>query len=148
MRDRLADTFAVLAQIDGNLDALDAVLAALDRGGVATIACLGNLDEAGSVDRPCLARLRARSALIVRGCRDDDAAMLPAIERRGDDVFVHATPSDPLRGRLSVRRDGATVVAAAARFVFSAHDRDDPSVGAIAWPDPSLPPFDPDAIDY
>jgi diadenosine tetraphosphatase ApaH/serine/threonine PP2A family protein phosphatase len=61
---------AVLSDIHGNLEALDAVLADLDRHQPASIACLGDFVGYGASPNECIERLRPRLEAAVVGNHD------------------------------------------------------------------------------
>jgi diadenosine tetraphosphatase ApaH/serine/threonine PP2A family protein phosphatase len=63
-------TAAVLSDIHGNLEALEAVLADLDRRGVAAVACLGDIVGYGADPNLCIERLRPRLEAAVVGNHD------------------------------------------------------------------------------
>lgn len=65
---------AILSDIHGNLEALDACLAAIDRAGVDRIVCLGDIVGYGADPETCVDRiagLAALGAVVVRGNHDD-----------------------------------------------------------------------------
>jgi diadenosine tetraphosphatase ApaH/serine/threonine PP2A family protein phosphatase len=61
---------AVLSDIHGNLEALEAVLADLDRHRPASVACLGDFVGYGASPNECIARLRPRLETSVLGNHD------------------------------------------------------------------------------
>ena len=61
---------AVLSDIHGNLEALDAVLADLQSRGVTEFACLGDFVGYGASPNECIDRVRARLAVAVIGNHD------------------------------------------------------------------------------
>ena len=61
---------AVVSDIHGNCEALDAVLADLDRRGVSRIACLGDLVGYGADPNACIEKLRPRVEVAVAGNHD------------------------------------------------------------------------------
>lgn len=61
---------AVLSDIHGNLEALDAVLAELDRRKPASVACLGDFVGYGASPNECVDRLRPRLDVAVIGNHD------------------------------------------------------------------------------
>jgi predicted phosphodiesterase len=86
---------AILADIHGNLSALEAVLAAIDAEGIERIVCLGDVATLGPQPHEVIARLRALDCPIVLGNTDADllalqrdagmpGAAASAIENNGD----------------------------------------------------------------
>ena len=72
--------YAILSDIHGNLEALDAVLAALAGARVGRYLCAGDLVGYGADPAPCLAKIRAlEPGLIAAAQRKIRAAGLPAI---------------------------------------------------------------------
>ncbi len=61
---------AVLSDIHGNLDALEAVLAELERQQLTSLACLGDFVGYGGAPNPCVERLRSRVEAAVCGNHD------------------------------------------------------------------------------
>ncbi len=61
---------AVVSDIHGNLEALDAVLADLDRRGITSVACLGDFVGYGADPNACIERLRPRVQVAVAGNHD------------------------------------------------------------------------------
>jgi diadenosine tetraphosphatase ApaH/serine/threonine PP2A family protein phosphatase len=61
---------AILSDIHGNLEALEAVLADIDRHGPASVACLGDFVGYGASPNECVARLRPRLEAAVLGNHD------------------------------------------------------------------------------
>jgi diadenosine tetraphosphatase ApaH/serine/threonine PP2A family protein phosphatase len=61
---------AILSDIHGNLEAVDAVLADLDRRRPATVACLGDFVGYGASPNECIERLRPRLGAAVIGNHD------------------------------------------------------------------------------
>ena len=61
---------AVVSDIHGNLEALDAVLADIDRRGITSIACLGDFVGYGADPNACIERLQPRIEVAVAGNHD------------------------------------------------------------------------------
>lgn len=80
---------AMLADIHGNLPALDAVLAQIAAEGIERVVCLGDVASLGPQPREVIARLRALGCPVVLGNTD---AMLLALEHNAS-----APPSDDWR---------------------------------------------------
>jgi len=80
------EKIAVLADIHGNLPALDAVLAKISAEGIERIVCLGDVATLGPQPREVIARVRALGCPVVMGNTD---AILLALQRdestMGDD---------------------------------------------------------------
>ena len=78
---------AIIADIHGNLPALEAVLAAIAAEGIVRIVCLGDVASLGPQPREVIARLRGLRCPVVMGNTD---AILLALQRNagamGDDV--------------------------------------------------------------
>jgi predicted phosphodiesterase len=72
---------AILADIHGNLTALDAVLAAIDAEGIERVICLGDVATLGPQPHGVVVRLRALGCPIVMGNTDAD---LLALQRDAD----------------------------------------------------------------
>lgn len=72
---------AILSDIHGNLEALDAVLSDVDATGVGAIACLGDFVGYGASPNDCLDRLRPRLEAAVLG--NHDAAALGRLRLGG-----------------------------------------------------------------
>jgi len=66
--------YAVLADIHGNLEALEAVLADAQRAGAERVLCLGDIVGYGANPKECLDIVRERDAVIVAGNHDWAAA--------------------------------------------------------------------------
>ncbi len=62
---------ALLSDVHGNLEALDAVLADLATRGVEDVACLGDFVGYGASPAECIARLRGRVAVALLGNHDE-----------------------------------------------------------------------------
>ena len=62
---------ALLSDVHGNLEALDAVLADLATRGVDDVACLGDFVGYGASPAECIARLRGRVAVALLGNHDE-----------------------------------------------------------------------------
>jgi diadenosine tetraphosphatase ApaH/serine/threonine PP2A family protein phosphatase len=62
--------FAIISDIHGNLEALEAVLADIDRRGIKTIFCLGDVVGYGANPRECLDVVRDRVAACLCGNHD------------------------------------------------------------------------------
>src|SRR5207302_884141 len=75
--------FAVLADVHGNLSALEAVLGEIDRLGVPRIVCLGDVVGYGAEPNECVAALRARDAGCVAGNHDLIAIRALGFDRCG-----------------------------------------------------------------
>lgn len=65
---------AVISDIHGNLEALEAVLTECDRCGVEAIYCLGDIVGYGADPVACVARIRERAAFVCAGNHDWAAA--------------------------------------------------------------------------
>jgi hypothetical protein len=160
-----ASAFAVLGEVDGNVEALRAVLGDLDSLGIREVVCVGNTVGRGPDPEACVDLVRERAAVVLRGCRDEAAtgplgaltANLPLRHARGPDVFVHATPDDPVHGVFRLRvgdRRLDPAFSAFERFLFCAHhDPEDRTTSTVlplvvAAIDETLPPYDPNVIDY
>lgn len=80
------EKIAIIADIHGNLPALDAVLAKIDAEGIDRIVCLGDIATLGPQPREAIARVRALGCPVVMGNTD---AILLALQRdestMGDD---------------------------------------------------------------
>lgn len=63
-------THAVVSDVHGNLEALEAVLADLERRGVDRVACLGDFVGYGASPNECIDRLRPRIEVAVAGNHD------------------------------------------------------------------------------
>lgn len=74
-------TLAILSDIHGNLEALDAVLADLDQVRPSAVACLGDYVGYGAAPNECIARLRPRIEVAVLG--NHDAAALGRLRLGG-----------------------------------------------------------------
>lgn len=74
---------ALIADIHGNVTALDAVLADIDSIGVDQIVCLGDVSEGGPYPAVCLQRLMERDVPVVMG--NTDERMLTPRNRQSDD---------------------------------------------------------------
>ena len=61
---------ALVSDVHGNLEALEAVLADIDREGVDELACLGDFVGYGASPNECIARLRPRLSAAVAGNHD------------------------------------------------------------------------------
>lgn len=144
-------TTAVLGEVN-DVASLEAVLRELEAKNIASVISVGNTSSA------CFLKIRAYDprAVILRGCDDHDET-LPYRHSLGPDLFVHATPENPLRGVLRLRRGDSElepIFGAFERFLFCAHhDSLDAGTTAvapllIAALDPSLPEFDVNCIDY
>ena len=72
------EKIAILADIHGNLPALEAVLAQVDAEGIERIVCLGDVATLGPQPREVIARLRALGCPVVMGNTD---AILLALQR-------------------------------------------------------------------
>src|SRR5689334_6906431 len=72
------EKIAVLADIHGNLPALEAVLAKIDAEGIGRVVCLGDVATLGPQPREVIARLRALGCPVVMGNTD---AILLALQR-------------------------------------------------------------------
>ncbi len=77
---------ALIADIHGNLAALDATLADIDQTGVDRIICLGDVSESGPHPVACLHRLLEREIPVVMG--NTDERMLNPRSRQSDDETV------------------------------------------------------------
>ena len=75
--------WGLVADVHGNIEALDAVLKALDEGGVDRIICLGDLVGFNAASDACIARLRDRNATVVAGNHDLIAIARLGFERCG-----------------------------------------------------------------
>jgi len=74
------EKIAILADIHGNLPALDAVLAQIDAEGIERVVCLGDVATLGPQPREVIARVRALGCPVVMGNTD---AILLALQRDG-----------------------------------------------------------------
>jgi predicted phosphodiesterase len=129
---------AVLSDIHGNLEALEAVLAACRASGVDDYVCLGDLVGYGASPNECVERVRALTDRVVAGNHDRAALGLPDLEAfnplaRAAAVWTagQLTPehADYLRGRpLVLSTEEALFVHAtphepeAWHYVFDAYD--------------------------
>lgn len=77
------EKIAILADIHGNLPALEAALAKIDAEGIERIVCLGDVATLGPQPREVIARLRALGCPVVMGNTD---AILLALQR-GESVM-------------------------------------------------------------
>jgi diadenosine tetraphosphatase ApaH/serine/threonine PP2A family protein phosphatase len=75
---------AVLSDIHGNLEALDAVLQACEKAGAGRLVCLGDIVGYGGDPGPCLEKVRAAAGLVVAGNHDRAAAGLEALDGMSD----------------------------------------------------------------
>jgi predicted phosphodiesterase len=91
----------LIADIHGNLAALDAVLAALDRAGLDRLICLGDVAALGPRPGEVLARLRERDCPIVLG--NTDAWLLAAPQ---DDPTAQSSPPVAALTRWAAARLG------------------------------------------
>ena len=66
------EKIAILADIHGNLPALDAVLAQIDAEGIERVVCLGDVATLGPQPREVIARVRALGCPVVMGNTDAD----------------------------------------------------------------------------
>lgn len=71
---------AVLSDIHGNLDALEAVLADADRAGADAVYCLGDIVGYGPDPAACLGTVRSRAAVTLAGNHDAAVAGLTSLE--------------------------------------------------------------------
>lgn len=78
MTQRPGTRLGIVADVHGNLQALEAVLAHLDAAGVDAIYCLGDVVGYGGDPSACVAIVRARCAATVRG-NHDQAVVDPAL---------------------------------------------------------------------
>src|SRR6185437_11840199 len=78
MRHSSMEQIAILADIHGNLPALDAVLACVNAEGIDRIICLGDVATLGPQPREVIARLRLLGCPVVMGNTD---AILLALQR-------------------------------------------------------------------
>lgn len=62
---------AIISDIHGNLEALQAVLADLDRQGAREVVCLGDIVGYGPNPVECVDLVRARCSVVIRGNHDD-----------------------------------------------------------------------------
>src|SRR5215469_17042356 len=67
---------AIIADIHGNLPALEAVLAEIAAEGVERVVCLGDVATLGPQPREVIARLRAQGCPVVMGNTDADLLAL------------------------------------------------------------------------
>jgi predicted phosphodiesterase len=74
---------AILADIHGNLPALDAVLAKIEAEGIERVVCLGDVATLGPQPREVIARLRALECPVVMGNTD---AILLALPRHANTI--------------------------------------------------------------
>jgi diadenosine tetraphosphatase ApaH/serine/threonine PP2A family protein phosphatase len=72
---------AIISDIHGNLEALDAVLASIGSERVDRIICLGDIVGYGADPGPCIERVRASSTITVLGNHDAAAVDLSMAER-------------------------------------------------------------------
>lgn len=61
---------AIVSDVHGNIEALDAVLADLDRRGIGPVACLGDFVGYGAAPNECIDRLKPRIEVAVAGNHD------------------------------------------------------------------------------
>ena len=78
-------TIALIADIHGNLAALDAVLDALTREQLDQIVCLGDVAATGPQPREVLQRLRALECPVVMGNADAELLDLTPADQEADD---------------------------------------------------------------
>ena len=71
---------AIISDIHGNLEALDAVLRAATEGGVDSWACLGDTVGYGADPQTCLQRIRATTEEILRGNHDAAVAGIQSLD--------------------------------------------------------------------
>ncbi len=74
-------TTAIISDIHGNLEALDAVLAEIDRRQAGRILCLGDIVGYGASPNECLAKVRERCELVLLGNHDAAASGGPEAAR-------------------------------------------------------------------
>lgn len=79
-------TRAILSDLHGNLEALEAVLADLERAGVDEVACLGDFVGYGASPNECIERLRPRLAVALLGNHDEAAFDPMALEYFNDEA--------------------------------------------------------------
>jgi diadenosine tetraphosphatase ApaH/serine/threonine PP2A family protein phosphatase len=72
---------AIISDIHGNLEALEAVLASIQSEGSDRIICLGDIVGYGADPGPCVERIRAVSAMTVLGNHDAAAVDLAMADR-------------------------------------------------------------------
>jgi diadenosine tetraphosphatase ApaH/serine/threonine PP2A family protein phosphatase len=85
---------AVVSDIHGNLEALEAVLADLDQRGVESVCCLGDFVGYGAAPNQCIELLRPRCELAVAGNHDLAAVGRIHLEYFHDDAAVAARWTD------------------------------------------------------
>ena len=66
---------AVLSDIHGNLEALEAVLADVDAVGVDRVVCLGDVIDYGPDPRACLERITAIASIVLVGNHEEEAVV-------------------------------------------------------------------------
>jgi predicted phosphodiesterase len=74
-------TTAIISDIHGNLEALDAVLAELDRRHPDRVVCLGDIVGYGASPNECLDRVRKRCGTVLLGNHDAAASGGPEAAR-------------------------------------------------------------------
>ncbi len=74
-------TTAIISDIHGNLEALDAVLAEIDKRRARRVLCLGDVVAYGASPNECLAKVRPRCELVLLGNHDAAASGGPEAAR-------------------------------------------------------------------
>jgi predicted phosphodiesterase len=62
---------AIISDIHGNLEALEAVLADIDRQGISSVICLGDIVGYGPNPAECIDIVQSRCSLVIRGNHDE-----------------------------------------------------------------------------
>lgn len=131
---------AVIADVHGNLPALEAVLAEIEREGFDAIVFCGDVMD-GPAEQECLARLRGLGERLrwVRGNADREAGLDgPVAIRLGDVLFCHGTP-DSDEGIVTVLtppdRLAGILDGVGARLVVGGHVHHQftQSLGYVTW---------------
>jgi predicted phosphodiesterase len=146
--------YGILADIHGNLEALDAVLAALERRGVERLLCLGDIVGYNADPDSCVATLERRGALSIAGnhdlitlgrlgfgrCSNKAMYSLKRTRRRLGTAAAASLAALPMNRRLA---EGVVLVHGGVRdvqqyMVSAAHIRQNAAYLAADFPDARL----------